>query len=369
MPRPKKPPRLYLRHRAGRPAQWVILDGAKEAGTGAGAEDADRAAQALEAYLVERHQPSDSNAPEDLLVDEVMASYLREHVPDSPSRAWIADMAAPIVEWWSGKTLDQINGPTCRAYVQWRTSQRIKWKPDKLISDQTARHELKCLRAAIEHYHREHGPLRAVPVVTLPPGSPQKENYYLTRGEAAQRIRIAKKLAKTRHVARMILIGVYTGTRPGATLGLGWLPSPTGGWFDLDAGILCRRPFGSKRTRKKQPPARIHCRLLLHLGRRKAADLACGVTRVIHYQGGPIERIINAWKSVRVAAGHARHDTPHILRHTAATWQMQAGTDVYEVAGYLGMSVKTLLEVYGHHHPDFQKNAAQAMPKKHSKVG
>ena len=73
MPRPKKPPRLYLRHRAGRPAQWVILDGAKEAGTGAGAEDADRAAQALEAYLVERHQPSDSNAPEDLLVDEVMA--------------------------------------------------------------------------------------------------------------------------------------------------------------------------------------------------------------------------------------------------------------------------------------------------------
>jgi len=39
---------------------------------------------------------------------------------------------------------------------------------------------------------------------------------------------------------------------------------------------------------------------------------------------------------------------------------MQAGTDIYQAAGYLGMSADTLLEVYGHHHPDFQKEAARA---------
>ena len=53
-------------------------------------------------------------------------------------------------------------------------------------------------------------------------------------------------------------------------------------------------------------------------------------------------------------------DGPHVVRHTAATWLMQAGVDTFEAAGYLGMSVETLLKVYGHHHPAFQEKAARA---------
>ncbi len=44
--------------------------------------------------------------------------------------------------------------------------------------------------------------------------------------------------------------------------------------------------------------------------------------------------------------------TPHTLRHTAATWQMQAGTDLFEASKFLGMTVRTLEKVYGHHRPD-----------------
>jgi integrase len=40
--------------------------------------------------------------------------------------------------------------------------------------------------------------------------------------------------------------------------------------------------------------------------------------------------------------------TPHTLRHTAATWLMQAGVDKWEAAGFLGMSVEMLDRVYGH---------------------
>jgi integrase len=53
--------------------------------------------------------------------------------------------------------------------------------------------------------------------------------------------------------------------------------------------------------------------------------------------------------------------TPHTLRHTAATWLMQAGVDPWQAAGFLGMSVQTLLEVYGHHHPDYMREAADAI--------
>ena len=33
--------------------------------------------------------------------------------------------------------------------------------------------------------------------------------------------------------------------------------------------------------------------------------------------------------------------------------------DALEAAGHLGMSPKILIEVYGHHHPNYQKKAAE----------
>jgi hypothetical protein len=38
---------------------------------------------------------------------------------------------------------------------------------------------------------------------------------------------------------------------------------------------------------------------------------------------------------------------------------MQRGTPIWETAGYLSMSEKMLRDVYGHHHSDFQKAAAE----------
>jgi integrase len=81
---------------------------------------------------------------------------------------------------------------------------------------------------------------------------------------------------------------------------------------------------------------------------------------VVHFSGKPIKKLRRSWQSVAREAGAKRQDGPHIMRHTAATWQMQAGTDPYEAAGYLGMSVETLMDTYGHHHPDFQEKAARA---------
>jgi hypothetical protein len=53
--------------------------------------------------------------------------------------------------------------------------------------------------------------------------------------------------------------------------------------------------------------------------------------------------------------------TPHVLRHTAATWAMQNGADLWQAAGFLGMTVEMLQHRYGHHHPDFQHAAAEAI--------
>ncbi len=56
--------------------------------------------------------------------------------------------------------------------------------------------------------------------------------------------------------------------------------------------------------------------------------------------------------------------SPHTLRHTAATWLMQIGVSTWDAAGFLGMSEKTLRDVYGHHHPDYLQGAAKAIGTK-----
>jgi len=69
-------------------------------------------------------------------------------------------------------------------------------------------------------------------------------------------------------------------------------------------------------------------------------------------------------RRLRHRKGSAGKISPHTLRHTAATWLMQIGVSTWEAAGFLGMSEKTLRDVYGHHHPDYLHRAANAIGTK-----
>src|SRR6185295_6060016 len=42
---------------------------------------------------------------------------------------------------------------------------------------------------------------------------------------------------------------------------------------------------------------------------------------------------------------------------------MQRGADPWKASGFLGMSVEVLLDTYGHHHPEFLREAAAASPR------
>jgi integrase len=53
--------------------------------------------------------------------------------------------------------------------------------------------------------------------------------------------------------------------------------------------------------------------------------------------------------------------TPHTLRGYCRYVANAAGGPMWEAAGFLGMSEKTLRDTYGHHHPDHLRGAAAAM--------
>jgi len=98
-------------------------------------------------------------------------------------------------------------------------------------------------------------------------------------------------------------------------------------------------------------------RLLAHL--RRWHGLSICKRYAVEWLGEPVGGVDKAFRNVVRDAGLGEDVTPHTLRHTAATWLMQGGTDLWIAAGFLGMSVETLERTYGHHHPDFQAQAAK----------
>ena len=60
--------------------------------------------------------------------------------------------------------------------------------------------------------------------------------------------------------------------------------------------------------------------------------------------------------------------TPHVLKHTAITWAMQNRIDLWQAAGFFATSVPTLIRVYGHHHPDHMREAAETLGRRPQNV-
>lgn len=115
-------------------------------------------------------------------------------------------------------------------------------------------------------------------------------------------------------------------------------------------------PERARKTKKRNPPIPLPERLLTHLRAWKRA----GQRYVVEWGGGPVIRVDKTMKEVARAAGLGDEVTPHVLRHTAATWQMQAGTDMLEAGRFLGMTTRTLEGTYAHHRPEHLSGARDA---------
>ena len=100
-------------------------------------------------------------------------------------------------------------------------------------------------------------------------------------------------------------------------------------------------------------------RLLAHMRRWVDCNLIKG--HFVEFNGEAVASVKTGFGRAARLAGLLGKVTPHTLRHTAATWLMQSGTDRWQAAGYLGMSVEILERVYGHHHPDFLQAAVAAI--------
>ena len=270
--------------------------------------------------------------------------------------------------------LAEVNAQTCGQYV------KARGRPGG------ARRDLEDLRAAINHHARE-GLHRGLVRVALPAKGPGRDRWLkpqrsgsivmgvlaISRSPDAasrtfedQKIETGKR--PLRHIARFILIGLYTGTRAGAIASASPYRDTGRSHVDLENGIFYRLAQGRRPTKKRQPPAPIPDRLLAHM--RRWVRTGAINSHFVEFNGAAVKSVKSGFRSavgLAKLSTEAGKVTPHTLRHTAATWLMQRGADPWKAAGFLGMSVEVLLDTYGHHHPEFLREAAAAITTKPSK--
>ena len=132
-----------------------------------------------------------------------------------------------------------------------------------------------------------------------------------------------------------VLIGLYTGARKEAICrcaGLRWtLHRPHQfqcSWSAPDQQATGAHPIPSK--------------LLPHL--RRARQRGTEIGFVIHENGVRLKDVKKGFASACRRAG-LEGVSPHTLRHTCATWLMQAGVNIWDASGFTGMTVETLQRV------------------------
>lgn len=424
-PQPKGPrlwlePERARKGRSATPAAWTIRDdGGFKRRLPFGPQDRRSAAEALQDYLSEKHTIAPGEcSPVQRLTADVLALYGRDVAPEHARPAETATRIERLLTFWAqpafamrtmhkqGITGEPITGhvadiriATCKAYYRWVGTKR------------SGAMDLELLRAAVNHAVSEKKLDRGVSIWLPDPAEPR--DRWLTRSEAANLLwrawrqkrqdqaetrwpeindaiamraagksgaeiadalgcsrnkvigqlwrhdqRLSKSTAglhTTQHVARFILTTLYTGKRKAAALAGAFARKPGFGYVDLQQG-LWYPPAGKKRTKKRQPPQPLPRPLLAHMRRweRNGQDFA------IEWQDGPIDRIDKAFRAIAKACD-LDDVVIHTLRHTAITWGLQNGMNLWDASGYFGVSVEVLDRVYGHHSSHHLRQAAELM--------
>lgn len=355
MPRPSKGPRLHLQKAKDRQRLWIIRDGQRNLGTGCPEGDRAGAERKLAAYLAAKHDPKASRGggdPNAIKIADTLSVYMTEKIAMSARpKAGIA-MVVKLGEFFGERTIGELDGTLQRDYAKQRGSQSA------------ARRELETLAAAINHHVRDMvGGVQTLFRPVLPDASPGRERW-LTRSEAARLIWAAWRKRENRgqsggrytskHIARFILIGLYTGTRAGAICGAALVPTIGRGYVNLSTGQFKRLAYGKAETNKRQPTVDLPPRLLAHM--RRWHRLGLSTKAVVEYGGEPVLKVNKGWPGVVEAAKLATEIKqekviPHTLRHTSISWYLRSGVPVDQVSDYCGVSIHIIKKHYGHHIP------------------
>lgn len=231
---------------------------------------------------------------------------------------------------------DQVTRDLCRLYRDERY--KAGRKPA------TVRKELEVVRAGLNFFKKG-----GLAVFELPPQPPAKERF-LDKAEARALMRGARRFS---HIRAFIALSLATGARQSALLDLTW-----------DRVNFTRRTItlalndAKDEQRKKRATVPMTNRAYRYL---RVLHAARTCNHVIEWGG---HRVLSVKKGFAAAAARAglKDITPHILRHTAASWMAEADVPMFDISRYLGHSDTRVTERrYAKLSPSHLRRAAGAL--------
>ena len=315
---------------AGR-AAWHIYHARRRVSTGCA--DRTAAEAVLAQYVAELGRPQTPIVSVAEILDAYLANRRQRGIPGADRLGWAHK---PLARRLGHKAASTIGEADAHAYATQR---------GKEVAPATVRTELQALRAALRWAASERL-ITEAPRIPMPP-RPEGRIRWLTREEADKLI----AGCRAPHVRLFVTIALHTAARSSAILSLTW------DRVDLDRRLLDFREPGRAATRKRRVPVPINDTLATAL---REAQAAATCEYVVEWAGDRIDRIKHGFHDAAARAELAGV-TPHVLRHTAVTWMLQAGVDPWEVAGLAGMTVEMVQATYGHHHPEHLRRAARAL--------
>lgn len=217
--------------------------------------------------------------------------------------------------------------------------------------DESIRRDLDVLSAAL-HRAVKYKKLAHCPPIHRLTAAPARERW-LSRSEVARMLR-AMRGKRQAHVLLFTRIGLYTGARTGAILDLTW------DRVNFDTGLIDFRKPGRTPTKKRRviiPMTRKLRRMMAHA--KKHARTA----HVISWAGEPVERVAKA-VIANAKKGGVTDFSPHVLRHTFATWAVRNDVSIYKVGKALGQTVASTTERYAKLAPEDILEAMETSQRK-----
>jgi integrase len=215
----------------------------------------------------------------------------------------------------------------------------------KPTQDGTIIRELLTLRAALKWAHTAKW-IVDIPHIAVPRQPPPRERW-LTR-EEANRLMAG---AVAPHIHVFLTLALYTAARAGAILDLTW------DRVSFASRLIDFEPVDGG---KRRVPVPIADPLLIVL--QEAREIATS-PYVIEHAGTRVASVKNG-TSAAARRAELPGVTPHILRHTAATWMAMRGVPMEEIARFLGHGdVRVTQRVYAKYGPDYLRNAMEALTR------
>jgi integrase len=240
--------------------------------------------------------------------------------------------------------VDDINNDICRDYTDLRIKQGR--------SPGTVWTELTRLRSAL-NWARKQRLIHSVPPTWIPT-KPEPKQRSLTQEEIWR----LYESAKERHVKVFIALGIGTGGRTEAILGLRWDQVDfEGRQIDLREKTVIN-PL-TKKVRKGRAVVSMsdELRVILLDARERAMS-----DHVVEWDGQPVKKIRKGFTAAVERAGLGKDVTPHTLRHTVASAATEAGVAILKVSRFLGHRDQATTEkIYAKTTPGFSAEVANVV--------